>query len=418
MRPPRLQCTGLAEVDNHNDSETMMGSSSTPASDEILVAGGGIGGIATALALGRAGRAVRVLERAAELGEIGYGLQLGPNAYRILVELGIADKLKEVAFYPNNLVMIDAIDGKELTRIELGDAFQERYGYPYSVIHRSDLHQMLLDAARALPGVSIETSRGVSSFTQDATGVDVVCEDGSQYRGAALIGADGLKSRVRASILNDGAPRVAGQVAYRGVVPIEEIEDATHADDVVMWVGPDLHLVQYRLRGGKVMNNVAVVENDDLRLGRTDTIGPDEMERIFAPCTENVRKNLGYVRKDRNWVLYDRDPKAGWSQGRATLLGDAAHPTLQYMAQGACMALEDAAVLANKITTVPSLDQALLDYEHARYLRTGRIQLTSRFFCGICHAVGGARDVRNSLVESRPKGSTFEIDWLYSGIEL
>ena len=180
------------------------------------------------------------------------------------------------------------------------------------------------------------------------------------------------------------------------------------------------HLVQtgLMLGSGKVMNNVAVVENDDLRLGRTDTIGPDEMERIFAPCTENVRKNLGYVRKDRNWVLYDRDPKAGWSQGRATLLGDAAHPTLQYMAQGACMALEDAATLAHKINTVPTLDQALIDYEQARYLRTGRIQLTSRFFCGICHAGGGARDVRNSLVEHRPANSTFEIDWLYRGIEL
>ncbi|WP_420226471.1 FAD-dependent monooxygenase [Pigmentiphaga litoralis] len=418
MLPPRLQCTGLAEVDNHNDSETMMGSSSTPASHEILIAGGGIGGIATALALARAGRAVRVLERAAELGEIGYGLQLGPNAYRILVELGIADKLKEVAFYPNNLVMIDAIDGKELTRIELGDAFQERYGYPYTVIHRSDLHQMLLDAARALPGVSIETSRGVASFTQDATGVDVVCEDGSQYRGAALIGADGLKSRVRAAILDDGAPRVAGQVAYRGVVPIEEIEDATHADDVVMWVGPDLHLVQYRLRGGKVMNNVAVVENEAMRTGRAETIGPEEMEAIFSHCIPSVQKMLGFVRKDRHWVLQDRDPTPGWSQGRATLLGDAAHPTLQYLAQGACMAMEDAVVLARKVTTMPDLDAALVAYENERYLRTGRIQLSSRFFCGFCHAGGGARDVRNSIVTKRPKGSTFEIDWVYRGIDL
>ncbi|GGX25283.1 salicylate hydroxylase [Pigmentiphaga litoralis] len=387
-------------------------------SGEFIVAGGGIGGIATALALARQGRKVRVLERAAELGEIGYGLQLGPNAYRMLEHLGVADQLKDRAFFPNNLVMIDAIDGRELTRMALGSDFQAKFGYPYSVIHRSDLHQMLLDAVRDMPGVSIETSKGVQGFTQNSDGVEVTCEDGSVYHGTALIGADGLKSRVRATILDDGAPRVAGQVAYRGVVPMEEITDLTHADDVVLWVGPNLHMVQYRLRGGKVMNNVAVVENDDLRLGRTETIGPDEMERIFAPCTENVRKNLGYVRKDRNWVLYDRDPKAGWSQGRATLLGDAAHPTLQYMAQGACMALEDAAVLADKITTVPSLDQALVDYEHARYLRTGRIQLTSRFFCGICHAGGGARDVRNSLVENRPKNSTFEIDWLYSGIVL
>lgn len=386
--------------------------------DEFIIAGGGIGGISTALALARSGRRVRVLERAEELGEIGYGLQLGPNAYRVLEMLGISEGLKERAFFPNNLVMIDAVDGRELTRIELGDAFKARFSYPYCVIHRSDLHQMLLDAVRALPGVAVETSRGVQGFTQHENGVEVVCEGGQVYHGKALIGADGLKSRVRAAMFDDGPPRVAGQVAYRGVVPIEEITDTTHADDVVMWVGPGLHMVQYRLRGGKVMNNVAVVENEDMRLGRTDTIGPEEMQRIFSACTPEVQKMLGFVRKDRNWVLSDRDPRPGWSQGRATLLGDAAHPTLQYLAQGACMAMEDAVTLAHKLDRANSIEQALIDYEHARYLRCGRVTLTSRFFCDFCHTGGGARDIRNSLVANRAPGSTFEVDWLYRGIDL
>lgn len=383
---------------------------------EIIVAGGGIGGIATALALARKGRQVRVLERAAEIGEIGYGLQLGPNAYRMLDRLGVAQDLQDRAFFPNNLVMIDAIDGRELTRMELGDGFKARFGYPYSVIHRSDLHQILLDAVYAMPNVEVETSRGVQSFRQDADGVEVVCENGMTYRGAALIGADGLKSKVRAAIIGDGAPRVAGQVAYRGVVPMEEISDLSHADDVVLWVGPNLHMVQYRLRGGKVMNNVAVAESEDVRLGRAETIGPEQLEEIFSHASPQVRAMLGFVGKEKHWVLNDRDPHSGWTQGRATLLGDAAHPTLQYMAQGANMALEDAVVIASKLTRHSDINQAMLEYEQERYLRTARITLTSRFFCGICHASGGARDLRNHLVLNRPKNSYFEVDWVYRGI--
>ncbi|MDX3906028.1 MAG: FAD-dependent monooxygenase [Pigmentiphaga sp.] len=383
---------------------------------EVLIAGGGIGGVAAALALARRGYRARVLERSAELGEIGYGLQLGPNAYRMLEQFGVAGQLADKAFFPRNLRVRDAIDDRELTCMPLGDAFLARFGYPYCVIHRSDLHQILLDAVRHEPGVVIETSRAVDAFTQDADGVTVTCEDGSRYEGMALIGADGLRSRVRAMVLDDGAPCVAGQVAYRGVVPIEDVDDRSHADDVVLWVGPNLHLVQYRLKGGRVMNNVAVVEDPDLRAGRIQTIEPARMEQMFEVCSPSIRRMLNFVSKERHWVLHDRDPRPGWSRGRVTLLGDAAHPALQYMAQGACMALEDAHVLAQSLAGTVLPPDALQQYEAARFLRTARVQLTSRFFCRVCHAEGGARLVRNALLAQRPRDSYFEIDWLYRGI--
>lgn len=170
--------------------------------------------------------------------------------------------------------MLDALDGTELTRMDLGDTFRVRFGQPYCVIHRNDLHGLLLDACRTLPDVALETGRNIVSFEQDAGSVVIRCDDGTAYEGSALIGADGLRSVVRSQLLGDGVPRVAGQVAYRGVVPVEAITDRTHANSVVLWVGHNMHMVQYRLRGGAVMNTVAVVESEDLRLGLTDTVDP------------------------------------------------------------------------------------------------------------------------------------------------
>lgn len=385
---------------------------------EILVAGGGIGGIATALMLGKQGREVRVLERAPAFGEIGYGLQLGPNAYRMLEALGIADRLSERAVFPKHLVMLDAIDGSEITRMDLGDAFTAHYGSPYSVMHRSDLHAVLLEECRKLGNVQLETDRELSSFSQDEGGVTVECQGGERYEADALIGADGLRSRVRAAIIGDGAPRRAGQVAYRGVVPVEQIEDRDHLDAVVVWVGHNMHVVQYRLRGGSIVNTVAVVESEAFRNGLAETIGPDELESIFEQAVPQVRRLLSFVDKTRHWVLQDRDPQPGWTQGRVTLLGDAAHPTLQYLAQGACMALEDAVLLAREAQDVPSIHDAFAAYERKRYLHTARVQLTSRFFCGVCHAGGGARDLRNGLLRNRSHRQYGEVDWLYRGLSV
>jgi salicylate hydroxylase len=385
----------------------------------ILIAGGGIGGLSAALALARKGRRVRVLEKAPEFGEIGYGIQMGPNVSRMLDRLGVLKALEPHSVFPDALKLIDALDNREITRIALGNRFLERYQYRYFVIHRRDLHGEILDACKRREEITLEASRGLASFEERGGSVIVRCENGAEYEGAALIGADGLWSPTRAAIVADGAPRVAGHVTYRGVVPTDEIIDRSHLDSMTIWVGPDLHLVQYRLRGGAVMNNVATVSSRRFRRGEKDFGGPDELDEVFSRADPRVRDMLRYISRDRNWVLHDREPATHWTAGRATLLGDAAHPTLQYLAQGANMAIEDGVVLAEKIAAAgEDYNRAFLAYQRERMNRTARVVLSSRFFGDYIHADGGARELRNELARRRDPDNSWEIDWLYRGIEV
>jgi 3-hydroxybenzoate 6-monooxygenase len=385
---------------------------------EILIAGGGIGGLTAALALARKGRRVRVLEKAAEFGEIGYGIQMGPNVYPLLEGLGIFPIMAPHVFYPDALIMADAITGEELSRISLGDAFRARFEHPYFVVHRRDLHGAILAACRGHDTISLEASKGLARFEERNNRVVVTCEDGSGYEGAALIGADGLWSPTRDAVVADGPPRVTGHVAYRGVVPTEQIIDRSHLDSMVIYVGHNMHLVQYRLRGGTVMNNVATIESDRFKRGEAQFGGPDELEEIFSQCAPQVRDMLRYVSRDRNWVLHDRDPVTNWTRGNVTLLGDAAHPTLQYLAQGACMAIEDAVVLAAEVARHgEDYNAAFNAYQRQRMNRTARVVLTARTFGHICHAGGGARALRNELLAARSPDNPWEIAWLYQGID-
>jgi len=387
---------------------------------EILIAGGGIGGVAAALALAKRGLRSRVLEKAPEFGEIGYGIQQGPNAYRMLDWLGVMKALEPQAVFTQNLILIDALTDRELTRISCGDAFRRRFGAPYTVVHRRDLHGALLDACRQRDEISLHTSKELTDFTDRGTSVVARFADGSEYEGAALIGADGVRSRTREIVIGDGPPRPAGHVTYRGVVAFDQIKDQSHFDDMVIWIGPNLHFVQYRLRGGTVMNNVATVVSRKFARGERENYGgPDELMETFSRTTPHVQEMLSYVGKDKNWVLHDRDPLPGWTRGNVTLLGDAAHPTLQYLAQGACMAIEDAVVLAAKLQKAgKDVNAALLAYEKERYLRAIRVPITSRIFGEIIHCDGGARDLRNHLMAQRTPDTTWEVDWLYKGIEV
>jgi 2-polyprenyl-6-methoxyphenol hydroxylase-like FAD-dependent oxidoreductase len=218
-------------------------------------------------------------------------------------------------------------------------------------------------------------------------------------------------------VIGDGAPRVAGHFVYRGVVPMEQIVDRSRADAMTIWGGPDLHLVQYRLRGGTVMNNVATVVSRRFRRRETDAGTPDELEEIFARTDPHVRDMLRYVSRERNWVLHDRDPATNWTKGRVTLLGDAAHPTLQYLAQGAQMAIEDAVVLAEKVAAAgENFEPAFLAYQGERMNRSARVVLSSRFFGEVLHADGGARELRNEMLRRRSPEDFWEFDWLYKGI--
>jgi len=386
---------------------------------EILIAGGGIGGLAVALALARKGRKVRVLEKAAEFGEIGYGIQMGPNVARMLDRLGVLKALEPTSVFPDALILVDALSNEEISRISLGKAFLARYKFRYFVIHRRDLHGGLLEACKQRSEIALEASRGMVGFEQEKDAVLVSCENGAQYEGAALIGADGLWSPTRAVVLGDGAPRQAGHLVYRGVVPTEQILDRSHLDSMTIWCGPDLHMVQYRLRGGAVMNNVATIASRRFRKGEANAGAPDEMEEIFARTHPGVRDNLRYVSRERNWVLHDRDPATNWTNGRVTLLGDAAHPTLQYLAQGAQMAIEDGVVLAEKVAAAgEDFNRAFLAYQRERMNRSARVVLSSRFFGEYIHVDGGARVLRNELARGRDPDSPWEVDWLYRGIEV
>ena len=273
----------------------------------ILIAGGGIGGVSAALALAQQGFQVRVLERAPEFGEIGFGIQLGPNAFHMLERLGVRDFLEAQAFFPNHLVMQDAVSGKEVSRIHLKGAFVKQYGRPYAVIHRRDLHGALIDGCRALPGqISLEVNSGLKSFKQDGGRVQVTLDDGREVEGDLLICADGLRSVGRQQILGDGEPRVSGHIAHRGVVPIEEVTDTRFIDDMVIWVGPNLHLVQYRLRGGKVLNNVCVIESEEYKQGKMEWGSMTEVHRTFEGMVPYVKDALKFISPERAWAMWRR----------------------------------------------------------------------------------------------------------------
>src|SRR6266568_1246289 len=331
---------------------------STKTPPEVLIIGGGIGGVATALALARRGMRSRVLEKAPEFGEIGYGIQQGPNAYRMLDWLGVMQDLEPQAVFTKNLILIDALSGRELTRISCGEPFRKHFRAPYTVVHRRDLHGALLEACRKREEIALHTSKELAGFTDRGKSVVANFSDGSEYEGRAIIGADGLRSRMREILIGDGPPQPVGHVSYRGVVPVGQVKDQSHFDDMVIWIGPNLHLVQYRLRGA------TVVSGKFARGERHDYGGPEELAEVFSRTTPHVQEMLGYVGKDKNWVLHDRDPRPGWTRGKVALLGDAAHPTLQYLAQGACMAIEDAVVLSGKLEKAGSdVAAALRAYE-------------------------------------------------------
>ena len=384
----------------------------------VLIAGGGIGGLAAALALGRKGVPVHVLEQATTFGEIGAGIQLGPNVFRMFDALGVTAAINHMAVFPDALVMRDGVSGDEVTRIPVGAAFRERFGNPYAVIHRGDLHQVLLDACRQLPIITLSVKQKVTGFSEGGDGVVAQLADGGPVSGCALIGADGLWSSIRAQLVGDGKPRVSGHIAYRAVLPIAEVPEHLRWNSVVLWAGPKTHLVQYPLRRGELFNLVAVFHSSRYEEGWNAYGDPDELRERFSAARPEVKLLLSKINAWKMWVLCDREPIKEWSQGRVTLLGDAAHPMLQYLAQGANMAIEDAVTLADLVERLQGdFATAFEQYQQARYLRTARVQLTARFYGDIYHAAGATRDLRNSLLHGRNPQNAYEgMAWLYDGI--
>jgi salicylate hydroxylase len=381
----------------------------------VIVVGGGIGGLAAALALARKGIAVRVFEQAPEFKEIGAGIQLGPNVFRMLECLGVTDEINRFAVFPEKLLMLDSVTGQEVTRISLGNEFLTKFEYPYAVIHRADLHRVLLAANQQEELVELRPATKIEAV-EEGSGVIVVCTDkGERHSADALIGADGLWSTIRPLIVNDGKPIVSGHIAYRAVLPTSEMPEHLRWQSMVLWAGEKVHLVHYPLRGGEWFNLVAVFHSNNYEEGWETFGDAEELHQRFAGTCADVRTLLGKIESWRMWVLCDRPPVKQWSRGRMTLLGDAAHPMLQYLAQGACMAIEDAVCLADSVEEADGdFATAFQIYQAARYLRTGRVQITARVYGEFFHASGVARELRNMFLGGRTQDDALQsMEWLY-----
>ena len=382
--------------------------------DPVLVAGGGIGGLAAALALVRRGYRVRVFEQAPEIGEIGAGIQLGPNAFHAFDALGVGERARARAVFTDFMVMHDAVDGSQVGRILTDEAFRERFGNPYAVIHRVDVHTALLEGAVATGRVDFQTSTRIERIEQDEHGVTVIDQHGRRSRGQALIGADGVKSVVRAQYVNDPA-RVTGHVVYRAVVDKADFPEALRWNAASLWAGPKCHLVHYPLRGGDQYNVVVTFHSRrQEEWGVTDG-SKEEVQSYFQGIVPVARQLIDLPKSWRRWATADRDPIGTWCFGRAALLGDAAHPTTQYMAQGACMALEDAVTLGEALRVHAGDWGAAFDlYQRSRVARTARIVLSAREMGRLYHAEGVERLVRNELWKGRSQARFQDaLEWLY-----
>jgi 2-polyprenyl-6-methoxyphenol hydroxylase-like FAD-dependent oxidoreductase len=390
-------------------------------SEPILVVGGGLGGAAVSLALARKGLRVRLIEQASEFGVIGYGIQLGPNVFPMFDRLGITDAVMKAALRPSGVRMLDSIDGETIGYFPTGTSFVERFKHPYIVIHREDLHRILLDACGAQQNVEMMPNTTVVSYEDQGGRVRLAAQDGRTIEGAALIGADGLRSTIRQQMRNEGEPRIIGYVAHRTIVPMSSVTFDVNRDDVVLWSGDGFHIVHYPLRDKTLFNVVTVFKT--LNAQPTDTESPHpDLAHVYRDSHPTMRKLWAMMDlSHRGWVSSDRDPVRHWSKGRVTLLGDGAHPTLQTLAQGACMAIEDAVCLAELIGMADGdFDGAFKEYERARYLRTARVQFESRYHWDNWYHVGGIeREVARQVWSRKTEQQMFDcLAWLYDGFAL
>ncbi len=388
--------------------------------DTILIVGGGLGGLTTALALARHGQPARVLEGAPEFGAIGYGIQFGPNVFQAFDRIGVSEQVRAAADTPAAVLMFDALDGKELVRIPTGASFGARFKHPYIIVHRIDLQNVLLDACRANSAIELVADAMVTGFEERGDAIAVTTADGRTFAGPALVAADGFRSLFRGKLIGDGEPRPIGYVALRTIVPIGDLHADVPRDSVVLWAGPGFHIVHYPLRHGKEFNIVAVFRSSR-HSEKGDTASyRAELEQTYRDAHPSMRALIAMM--DLQWrrSVADRDPVRHWHKGRIVLLGDAAHAPLQSLAQGACMAIEDGVCLAEAIAAADGDYQAAFgSFEAPRILRTARVQLESRALWQFYHCGGLERDVRNATVADWDEAHIFKcLSWLYDGFLL
>jgi 3-hydroxybenzoate 6-monooxygenase len=380
---------------------------------DVLIVGGGIGGLATALSTARAGRDVLLVEQARKFDEIGAGLQLGPNAMRAFDRLGVYEAVARSAVFPACARVSDAVDGSVLTVLDFGERFVTRYGYPYVVAHRRDVLDALLTACREQPRIRLENGRTVVAVTESGQGAEVVFADGETRRANVLVGADGIWSRVR-RLLDASEPTFSGHIAYRGTIAVEDIPEPVSADEVLLWIGPGMHLMQYPVRSGTLYNQVAVYQRPE---GRKEPAGDlTELNAAFSRACDAVQRSASLIDTSRSWPVYDRTPIPAWSTRHSVLIGDAAHPMLQYLGQGACQALEDALGLGAALgrhRQDPGL--AFKAYEQARLPVASRCQTVARPWGALWHADDPTLvALRNRVFRMRTAEDYSDLDWLYA----
>jgi 2-polyprenyl-6-methoxyphenol hydroxylase-like FAD-dependent oxidoreductase len=386
----------------------------------VLIAGGGIGGLATAMGLAQKGIRSILLEKSASLGEIGAGIQLGPNAFHAFDYLGVGEAARGMAVYIDQLRLMDALTAEEITHVDLGEAFRARFRNPYAVVHRGDLHRVFLRACQNSDLIELRVSSEVIGYEQDGSSVTVKIANGDRVSGSLLIGADGLWSNIRKQVTADGPPRVSGHTTYRSVIPTEQMPEDLRWNAATLWAGPKCHIVHYPLSGWKVFNLVVTYHNDAPEPVAGKPVPEEEVLKGFGHIHERAQSIIRHGKNWKLWVLCDRDPAERWIDGRVVLLGDAAHPMLQYFAQGACQAMEDAVCLSHMLANHDDRATALEAYRAQRFPRTARVQLMSRAIGEhIYHPAGEHARLRNAIMGAKSSKDWYgDLAWLYGGTGL
>jgi salicylate hydroxylase len=380
----------------------------------VLIAGGGIGGLALAIALSQHGKPSIILERGSSFSEAGAGIQIGPNGTRLLQRLGVAEHLEPHVGIPVGIHVRRARDSADRSTLPLGDWIERRHGAPYWTAHRGHLQAALLTVAHSLPSIEFRMSTEVASFTETSDDVTVLATDGRAVVGSVLVGADGLWSAVRQQISGTAMPTASRRSAARTVIATSELPAGIRTDHVGVWLAPRVHVVHYPVRGG-AETAVAILADEPWSVpGWGEDVSDAEALRPVAGLSPLLLDLLGRGKDWRKWSLFDPPPLSRWSTARATLLGDAAHPILPFLAQGAVMAIEDAVVLADMLAAVPHQTSALFAYEVTRHPRIRRVQDTARNNGQIYHLSGIAAAARDLALRTVPPAKMMErYDWLY-----
>lgn len=388
---------------------------------KAVVVGGGIGGLAAALSVAAAGHQVVVLERAERFAEIGAGIQIAPNGIHALDALGVGEVVRQTALPMDELRFMDGVTDRHVTSLPLTEQYQQRFGAPYLVVHRAELHSLLLNACLASPAISLRSNCMAIGYEQSPTSAAAVLQTGERVASDVLIGADGIHSQIRCQLVDDGDPRVSGLTVYRTMVAMEEVpEELRLPRSVTWWAGPGRHLVHYPIAGGRYLNLAGSRETGSREpvIGRP--VPEDFVQAEFAAMGATTRRLIALGRNWKSWTLVDRDPVDNWTDGRVALLGDAAHPMLHYAAQGACQALEDA-VLLGRMLSCSSADfpRQLKSYNAERRERTARIQHAARESTRLWHPSGPAAEARNAMLSAMSACQLHDhIAWMHTLPEL